>query len=131
MLKGEIKNTFSRFLQLQIEQLSSRSPTAKYHGILQAVQRIFREEGLAAFWKGHVPAQFLSVGFGAVQVRAPGIPWAHCVYSGHCSAPSDRLRPGVGRLCSCMKLCMIPKLIFLSLLNRLKHSESKLSSVCI
>uniref|UniRef100_A0A8C5U1H7 Solute carrier family 25 member 19 n=1 Tax=Malurus cyaneus samueli TaxID=2593467 RepID=A0A8C5U1H7_9PASS len=54
--------------QLQIEQLSSRNPTAKYHGILQAVQRIFREEGMTAFWKGHVPAQFLSVGFGAVQI---------------------------------------------------------------
>ncbi|XP_054134614.1 mitochondrial thiamine pyrophosphate carrier [Melozone crissalis] len=53
--------------QLQIEQLSSRNPTAKYHGMLQAVQRIFREEGLTAFWKGHVPAQILSVGFGAVQ----------------------------------------------------------------
>ncbi|NXN33130.1 TPC protein, partial [Nycticryphes semicollaris] len=56
--------------QLQIEQLSSRSPGAKYHGILQAVQRIFQEEGLRAFWKGHVPAQFLSVGYGAVQFMA-------------------------------------------------------------
>ncbi|XP_014807975.1 PREDICTED: mitochondrial thiamine pyrophosphate carrier [Calidris pugnax] len=56
--------------QLQIEQLSSRSPGAKYHGILQAVQRIFQEEGLKAFWKGHVPAQFLSVGYGAVQFMA-------------------------------------------------------------
>ncbi|NXE38644.1 TPC protein, partial [Ptilorrhoa leucosticta] len=56
--------------QLQIEQLSSRNPAAKYHGILQAVQRIFREEGLTAFWKGHVPAQFLSIGFGAVQFMA-------------------------------------------------------------
>ncbi|KFQ30491.1 Mitochondrial thiamine pyrophosphate carrier, partial [Merops nubicus] len=56
--------------QLQIEQLSSRSPGAKYHGILQAVQRIFQEEGLVAFWKGHVPAQFLSVGYGAVQFMA-------------------------------------------------------------
>uniref|UniRef100_A0A8D0FF60 Solute carrier family 25 member 19 n=1 Tax=Strix occidentalis caurina TaxID=311401 RepID=A0A8D0FF60_STROC len=54
--------------QLQIEQLSSRNPAAKYHGILQAVQRIFQEEGLVAFWKGHVPAQFLSVGYGAVQI---------------------------------------------------------------
>ncbi|XP_025902705.1 mitochondrial thiamine pyrophosphate carrier [Nothoprocta perdicaria] len=53
--------------QLQIEQLSSRNPLAKYHGILQAAQRILREEGLFAFWKGHVPAQFLSVGYGAVQ----------------------------------------------------------------
>ncbi|NXG77727.1 TPC protein, partial [Baryphthengus martii] len=56
--------------QLQIEQLSSRNPGAKYHSILQAVQRIFREEGLVAFWKGHVPAQFLSVGYGAVQFMA-------------------------------------------------------------
>ncbi|NWZ31393.1 TPC protein, partial [Asarcornis scutulata] len=56
--------------QLQIEQLSSRTPGAKYHGILQAVQRIFQEEGLGAFWKGHVPAQFLSIGYGAVQFMA-------------------------------------------------------------
>ncbi|NXY83436.1 TPC protein, partial [Alcedo cyanopectus] len=56
--------------QLQIEQLSSRNPGAKYHGIWQAVQRIFQEEGLVAFWKGHVPAQFLSVGYGAVQFTA-------------------------------------------------------------
>ncbi|XP_009947158.1 PREDICTED: mitochondrial thiamine pyrophosphate carrier [Leptosomus discolor] len=56
--------------QLQIEQLSASNPGAKYHGILQAVQRIFQEEGLVAFWKGHVPAQFLSVGYGAVQFMA-------------------------------------------------------------
>ncbi|NXL86981.1 TPC protein, partial [Alectura lathami] len=56
--------------QLQIEQLSSRAPRAKYHGILQAVQCIFQEEGVVAFWKGHVPAQFLSVGYGAVQFMA-------------------------------------------------------------
>ncbi|XP_035414522.1 mitochondrial thiamine pyrophosphate carrier [Cygnus atratus] len=56
--------------QLQIEQISSRTPGAKYHGILQAVQRIFQEEGLGAFWKGHVPAQFLSAGYGAVQFMA-------------------------------------------------------------
>ncbi|XP_030361573.1 mitochondrial thiamine pyrophosphate carrier isoform X2 [Strigops habroptila] len=54
--------------QLQIEQLSSRNPGAKYHSILQAARRIFREEGLVAFWKGHVPAQLLSVGYGAVQI---------------------------------------------------------------
>ncbi|KAK2536863.1 mitochondrial thiamine pyrophosphate carrier isoform X1 [Columba livia] len=56
--------------QLQIEQLSSKTPGAKYHGISQAVQRIFQEEGLGAFWKGHVPAQLLSVGYGAVQFMA-------------------------------------------------------------
>lgn len=53
--------------QLQVERLSSRDPNAKYHGIAQAARQILREEGPTAFWKGHVPAQLLSVGYGAVQ----------------------------------------------------------------
>lgn len=53
--------------QLQIERLSRSDPGAKYHGILQAGRQILQEEGPAAFWKGHVPAQLLSVGYGAVQ----------------------------------------------------------------
>ncbi|XP_067913957.1 mitochondrial thiamine pyrophosphate carrier [Heterodontus francisci] len=53
--------------QLQIERLSLLEPAAKYHGILQATSTIFREEGLRAFWKGHVPAQLLSISYGAVQ----------------------------------------------------------------
>ncbi|XP_042689047.1 mitochondrial thiamine pyrophosphate carrier isoform X2 [Centrocercus urophasianus] len=54
--------------QLQIERLSFKTPGAKYHGILQAARRIFQEEGILAFWKGHIPAQLLSVGYGAVQI---------------------------------------------------------------
>ncbi|XP_078426983.1 mitochondrial thiamine pyrophosphate carrier [Cetorhinus maximus] len=53
--------------QLQMEQLSLSQPAAKYHGILQATNTIFREEGLQAFWKGHLPAQLLSISYGAVQ----------------------------------------------------------------
>lgn len=53
--------------QLQIERLSRRDPSAKYHSILQATRQILREEGPTAFWKGHIPAQLLSVGYGAVQ----------------------------------------------------------------
>ncbi|XP_032065339.1 mitochondrial thiamine pyrophosphate carrier [Thamnophis elegans] len=53
--------------QLQIEQLSSKNPHAKYHGIWQAAGKIFQEEGVTAFWKGHVPAQLLSITYGAVQ----------------------------------------------------------------
>lgn len=53
--------------QLQIERLSRSDPSAKYHGILQAGRQILQEEGPAAFWKGHIPAQLLSIGYGAVQ----------------------------------------------------------------
>lgn len=53
--------------QLQIERLSPSDPSAKYHGILQAARQMLQEEGPTAFWKGHIPAQLLSVGYGAVQ----------------------------------------------------------------
>ncbi|KAG7157824.1 mitochondrial thiamine pyrophosphate carrier-like [Homarus americanus] len=52
--------------QLQVE------PTAKrggglYHGVLQSAAKIVHNEGLAALWKGHVPAQALSITFGMAQ----------------------------------------------------------------
>ncbi|XP_053309490.1 mitochondrial thiamine pyrophosphate carrier [Spea bombifrons] len=53
--------------QLQIEDISARSAQGKYQGILQAAKLIQQEEGLQGFWKGHIPAQLLSVSYGAVQ----------------------------------------------------------------
>ncbi|XP_042360766.1 mitochondrial thiamine pyrophosphate carrier [Plectropomus leopardus] len=53
--------------QLQIERVSSQTPEGKYQGLFQASRCIYSEEGLSAFWKGHVPAQLLSICFGAVQ----------------------------------------------------------------
>ncbi|KAE8283116.1 Mitochondrial thiamine pyrophosphate carrier Solute carrier family 25 member 19 [Larimichthys crocea] len=53
--------------QLQIETVSSRRPVGKYSGLFQASRCIYSEEGLSAFWKGHTPAQLLSICFGAVQ----------------------------------------------------------------
>ncbi|OZC10600.1 hypothetical protein X798_02349 [Onchocerca flexuosa] len=49
-----------------------REPTfgktrGRYHGIVQACSRIYKDEGLMAFWKGHIPAQGLSVVYGVVQ----------------------------------------------------------------
>ncbi|TMS15616.1 Mitochondrial thiamine pyrophosphate carrier [Larimichthys crocea] len=53
--------------QLQIESVSSQRPVGKYSGLFQASRCIYSEEGLSAFWKGHTPAQLLSICFGAVQ----------------------------------------------------------------
>lgn len=53
--------------QLQVEPISYNTHTAKYRSITQAVGLIFKEEGLKAFWKGHVPAQWLSITYGVGQ----------------------------------------------------------------
>lgn len=55
--------------QLQIEPVSTRRAEGKYRGLFQASRCIHSEEGLSAFWKGHIPAQLLSICFGAVQVE--------------------------------------------------------------
>lgn len=52
--------------QLQVEPISHKS-TSKYRSIIQAVSVIVKEEGLKALWKGHVPAQLLSISYGLVQ----------------------------------------------------------------
>ncbi|XP_033100402.1 mitochondrial thiamine pyrophosphate carrier-like [Anneissia japonica] len=52
--------------QLQVEPLKL-GPGSKYTGLRQAVCRIYQEEGVTAFWKGHVAAQSLSVVFGITQ----------------------------------------------------------------
>lgn len=52
--------------QLQVEPISSKS-SSKYSGIRQAFKTILKEEGIKAFWKGHIPAQILSVTYGIAQ----------------------------------------------------------------
>lgn len=51
--------------QLQVEQRSS----AKYKSLRSMVAMISAEEGLAAFWKGHMSAQYLTMLYMAVQVK--------------------------------------------------------------
>ncbi|XP_046844474.1 mitochondrial thiamine pyrophosphate carrier-like [Xenia sp. Carnegie-2017] len=57
-------------LQLQVDplkQIRSEQYRRKYRGLLQSLSRIASEEGLLALWKGHIPAQLLSVSYGCVQ----------------------------------------------------------------
>ncbi|XP_057324317.1 mitochondrial thiamine pyrophosphate carrier-like isoform X1 [Microplitis mediator] len=52
--------------QLQVEPISRRH-VSKYQSLFQATSTIIHEEGLLALWKGHVPAQFLSITYGMAQ----------------------------------------------------------------
>ncbi|XP_053675940.1 mitochondrial thiamine pyrophosphate carrier-like [Anopheles nili] len=53
--------------QLQVEPLSEQHVTSKYRTIVQSTRLVYREEGLRAFWKGHNPAQVLSIIYGVAQ----------------------------------------------------------------
>ncbi|CAL4062177.1 unnamed protein product [Meganyctiphanes norvegica] len=52
--------------QLQVEPTCGKR-TGLYYGILQATAKIVNTEGLSGLWKGHVPAQFLTVAYGIGQ----------------------------------------------------------------
>lgn len=78
VVAGAISGTMSRALlqpldvikirlQLQVEPVSRKSPTSKYFGFTHVVSSMLREEGVASLWKGHIPAQFLTVIYGLVQ----------------------------------------------------------------
>lgn len=56
--------------QLQIEPTTKGISRGKYSGIWQALRLVYKEEGFASLWKGHVPAQALSVVYGSVQFMA-------------------------------------------------------------
>lgn len=53
---------------MQHEPISKRSPISKYRSIGQCAATILREEGLFAFWKGHLTGQMLSFAFIGTQL---------------------------------------------------------------
>ena len=81
-------------LQLQVEPVSSKS-TSKYKSLLQTVSLICREEGVRALWKGHVPAQWLSIVYGSSQF------WAFEVLSKQLNSREvdDIYQPGINLVC--------------------------------
>ncbi|KAG8446131.1 hypothetical protein GDO86_013846 [Hymenochirus boettgeri] len=86
--------------QLQIEDLS-RGTQGKYRGILQAAGLILTEEGLPGFWKGHIPAQLLSVSYGAVQF----VTFELLTKLIHNSSSLDPRGPAVHFLCGGLAAC--------------------------
>ncbi|XP_076451977.1 mitochondrial thiamine pyrophosphate carrier-like [Babylonia areolata] len=52
--------------QLQVEPIA-KGHNSKYTSVGQAIFSIVREEGWRALWKGHIPAQVLSITHGTVQ----------------------------------------------------------------
>ncbi|KAM6905098.1 mitochondrial thiamine pyrophosphate carrier isoform 1-T1 [Xenentodon cancila] len=87
--------------QLQIEHVSSRRPEGKYSGLFQASRCIYSEEGLSAFWKGHIPAQLLSICYGAVQFTS----FEFLTEVVHKSTPYDSRTPGVHFVCGGLAAC--------------------------
>uniref|UniRef100_A0A3Q1FGC7 Mitochondrial thiamine pyrophosphate carrier n=1 Tax=Acanthochromis polyacanthus TaxID=80966 RepID=A0A3Q1FGC7_9TELE len=87
--------------QLQIERLSSRRPEGKYRGLFQASRCIRSEEGLSAFWKGHIPAQLLSICYGAVQFAS----FEFLTEMVHKSTSYDSQTSGVHFVCGGLAAC--------------------------
>ncbi|KAF7992602.1 hypothetical protein HCN44_004946 [Aphidius gifuensis] len=52
--------------QLQVEPISHRH-SGKYRSFFHAAVTMFHEEGVSSLWKGHVPAQLLSISYGTIQ----------------------------------------------------------------
>ena len=95
-------------------QLQTRSkPEAQYKNLFHALLLIPKEEGFFALWKGHLPAQYLSITYGMIQFgsfelftkilysesndgRFPGLHFASGFLSGICgtlcSYPFDTVR---------------------------------------
>ncbi|KRZ52265.1 Mitochondrial thiamine pyrophosphate carrier [Trichinella nativa] len=53
--------------QLQLEPIRKHHAHGKYFGLFQAANTIIKEEGWKSLWKGHMPAQGLSLTYGLIQ----------------------------------------------------------------
>lgn len=82
--------------QLQVEPVSHQT-LSKYRSIFHAINVIVQEEGIKAFWKGHIPAQWLSVTYGILQF------WTYEVLTKQASTlnVSPSLAPLVNFSCGC------------------------------
>ncbi|KAK7080544.1 hypothetical protein SK128_005576 [Halocaridina rubra] len=71
--------------QLQVEPTWRRGG-GLYHGVLQSTLKIIQNEGLFGLWKGHVPAQLLSISYGIGQF------WSYEIFTRAVSEYTDGKR---------------------------------------
>ena len=86
-------------LQLQVELGQQR----KYRHLLELLTKLPREEGVLALWKGHVPAQLLSVTYGLASFAV--FESLAASISRHNSSVSEQYKPLVHFLCGGLGGC--------------------------
>ncbi|XP_076312081.1 thiamine pyrophosphate carrier protein 1 [Tachypleus tridentatus] len=91
--------------QLQVEPIRRTSVTSKYRGLTHATRCIIKEEKVVALWKGHVPAQFLSVVYGAVQFLSFEV-LTECVWKLLSPTLTNNWRPIVHFTCGGISGCV-------------------------
>jgi len=74
-LAGAITGTATRaicqpldVLKIRLQLQAEDNGRAKYKSIRHALRSIMREEGVFAYWKGHVPGQYLSLLYGSLSI---------------------------------------------------------------
>ena len=85
-------------LQLQVELGQQR----KYRHLLELLTKLPREEGVSALWKGHVPAQLLSVSYGLASFA---VFESLAASISHNSSVSEQYKPLVHFLCGGLGGC--------------------------
>ncbi len=92
------------FLKLQVEPITALQASAKYRSVLQAVQCIAKEEGLGAFWKGHLSSQLLAVTYSGIQFTSFELytRWTAQFLSKFSDGETQKLSPPVNFVCGCL-----------------------------
>lgn len=90
-------------LKIRFQLQNYEGGALKYTGILSATKNLFHSEGLTAFWKGHVPAQGLSIVYGVVKFNTYEL-MRKSLYSSspHRSDESLRWRTAIDFMCGCV-----------------------------
>lgn len=74
-LAGAITGTTTRaicqpfdVLKIRLQLQAEHTEKAKYKSIRHAMYSIMKEEGIFAYWKGHIPGQYLSLLYGSINI---------------------------------------------------------------